>query len=111
LEYGMWSELGPQAYARSREESRFLPGVVVQSNERVFSEETAERVDGELTAMLRQLYERALAILSHNRRYLEELAQALLNEEVLEGDRIRGILHGASLPPAFEEEVVPAPAH
>jgi len=111
VQYGMSSELGPQAYARSREESRFLPGVVVQSNERVFSEDTAERVDGELTALLRQLYGRALSVLSHNRRYLENLAQALLTEEVLEGERIRSILDGASLPPDFEEETAPAPIH
>src|SRR5262249_33135217 len=80
VQYGMSELLGPQAYARSREESRFLPGVVVQSNERVYSEQTAEGVDIEVTTLLRRLYERAYDVLEHNRSYLESLAQALVTD-------------------------------
>jgi cell division protease FtsH len=98
VQYGMSKTLGPQAYAHSQQESRFLPGVVVQSNERVYSERTAEAVDEEVTDLLNRLESRAVAVLAHNRRYLEELAQTLLADEVLEGDRLRTILQGASLP-------------
>ena len=111
VQYGMSKKLGPQAYAHSREESRFLPGVVVQSNERVYSEQTAEGVDEEVTELLYRLEGRALDVLAHNRRYLEELAQTLLADEVLEGDRLRAILKGASLPPeASESEATRPPA-
>jgi cell division protease FtsH len=103
VQYGMSKRLGPQAYAHSREESRFLPGVVVQSNERVYSEQTAEGVDEEVTELLYRLESRAIDVLAHNRRYLEELAQTLLADEVLEGDRLRTILAGASLPPEAAE--------
>ena len=110
VQYGMSQNLGPQAYARSREESRFLPGVVVQSNERVYSEQTAELVDGEVTALLNRLYERALDVLSHNRRYLEALAQTLLDAEVIEGEHLRTILDGAALPPEREAPAPSAPS-
>src|SRR5215813_13934401 len=107
VQYGMSSELGPQAYARSREESRFLPGVVVQSNERVFSEVTAEGVDAEVTSLLRRLFDRAIEVILHNKHHLEALAQALLAEEVIDGDRLRALLAGASLPTDTDA----APAH
>jgi cell division protease FtsH len=112
LQYGMGDSLGPQAYGRSREESRFLPGVVVESRERLYSEQTAENVDAEVTALLRRLHDRALRVIRHNRHHLEELAQALLAEEVIDGDRLREVMKGASLPPESEpDELLVAPVH
>jgi cell division protease FtsH len=111
MSYGMGESLGPQAYGRSREESRFLPGVVVESRERVISEQTAEMVDAEVTALLRRLYERAVDIIQYNRAYLEELAATLLADEVIDGERLREILKGASVPPDREAPAAPAPVH
>ncbi len=111
VQYGMSETLGPQAYAHSREESRFLPGVVVQSNERVYSETTAENVDAEVTSLLRRLYERAHDVIQFNRRYLEALAHTLLAEEVVDGERLRELLEGASLPPDREVVASHPPVH
>ena len=111
MSYGMGDALGPQAYGRSREESRFLPGVVVESRERVISEQTAELVDSEVTQLLRTLYERALEVIRANRHYLDDLAAALLAEEVIDGERLRVILDGASMPPTAEVVAVAPPVH
>jgi cell division protease FtsH len=111
VQYGMSEVLGPQAYGRSREESRFLPGVVVESRDRLFSEQLAESIDGELTMLLRRLYERAVDIIQTNRAHLEALAQALLTDEVIDGERLRVILKDASLPPGREEAAAPPPVH
>jgi cell division protease FtsH len=111
MSYGMGEALGPQAYGRSREESRFLPGVVVESRERVISEQTAEAVDQEVTGLLRKLYERAVDIIAANRRYLDDLAAALLHNEVIDGDQLRVILRGATLPVARESVAYPPPVH
>jgi cell division protease FtsH len=113
LQYGMSESLGPQAYGRSREESRYLPGVVVERREHGFADQTAESIDAEVTALLRRLYERAVDVLVHNRHYLEELAGALLADEVIDGDRLRQLLEGASLPEALREipAAPPPPVH
>jgi len=55
-------------------------------------------VDGEVTALLRRLYERAVRVV--NRSQAEELAKALLEDEVVEGERLREVLRGATLPPS-----------
>lgn len=111
VQYGMSEALGPQAYAR-RDEARYLPGVpwMGDSRERVYSEQTAETVDAEVTSVLRRLYDRAVRVIQHNRHYLEELASALLADEVIDGDRLREILLGASLPVETTPEI-PAPVH
>jgi cell division protease FtsH len=111
LQYGMSESLGPQAYGRSREESRFLPGVLVEGREKGLSDQTAERVDVEVTALLRRLYDRAAEVLEHNRTHLEALAAALLADEVIDGDELRRILSGASLPEELREVQVPALVH
>jgi cell division protease FtsH len=101
VQFGMSETLGPQAYARSNQESKFLPGVVMEG-QRVYSERTAESVDAEVTELLRRIYDRAVEVISHNRRHLDSLAAALLTEEVIEGDRLRIILTGAGLPEAAQ---------
>src|SRR5262249_37559883 len=57
IQYGMSKTLGPQAYGRGREDARYLPGLVVESHERPYSEQMAEAVDAEVTVLLRRLYE------------------------------------------------------
>jgi cell division protease FtsH len=110
VQYGMSAALGPQAYGRGREESRYMPGMLVEGRERPYSEQTAELVDVEVTALLRRLFERALDVIQHNRRQLEDLAQALLAEEVIDGERLRTLLKGATLPEGVEGEELGATA-
>jgi len=97
VQYGMSEELGPQSYGGSFRESRFLPGVMMPT-ERLYSEHTARIVDGEVLIVLQACLERAISVIGHNREPLEKLADALLTDEVLEGDRLRELLRGAQVP-------------
>jgi cell division protease FtsH len=102
IQYGMGTTLGPQAY-RPRDEGRFL-GPTGNVEARVVSDKTAESVDDEVTALLRRLYDRALRVVKANRSQAESLARMLLDDEVVEGDRLREALRGATLPAELSVE-------
>ncbi len=101
VQFGMSTALGPQSYASGAKEARFLPGVVMQG-ERVYSEHTAEIVDAEVKQLLARCFERACEVIEHNRPNLEALAESLLQEEMIEGDRLRMILGNAVMPPGAD---------
>jgi cell division protease FtsH len=98
-QFGMSAALGPQSLAHldGTTQSRFLPGVTV-GGEKGYSEQTQQVIDGEVGDLLRRSFERALALLSHNRSQLLALAAGLREKEVLEGDELRVLLEGADLP-------------
>ncbi|HKA88252.1 MAG TPA: ATP-dependent zinc metalloprotease FtsH [Haliangiales bacterium] len=96
IQYGMGATLGPQAY-RPRDEARFL-GSSGAVETRLVSDRTAEAIDAEVTALLRRLHDRAIRVVKANRAQAEALAKALLEEEVVEGERLRETLRGAALP-------------
>jgi cell division protease FtsH len=99
-QFGMSGALGPQSLARlgGLQESRFLPGVTLPG-EKAYSERTQQLIDAEMGELLRRAYERAVALLEHNRTQLLELAARLRDKEVLEGDELRTVLEHAHLPP------------
>lgn len=105
IQYGMGEALGPQAYAAA-EGAKFLPTGMSMPSERLYSERTAERVDEEVASLLRSCMERTHVVISHNKRYLEQLAHVLLTEEILEGGRLREILEGASIPPEAAQPLI-----
>jgi cell division protease FtsH len=91
-EWGM-SELGPLAYRK--------PGNGFEHDRaHVLSEATAQRVDHEIRKVVIEAYDRAKMIVEGNRCAVEMMAKALLEEESLEAEEIRGLLErsGASLP-------------
>src|SRR5262249_13516481 len=96
IQYGMGATLGPQAY-RPRDEARFL-GASGAVETRPGSDRAAEAIDAEVTALLRRLHDRAIRVVKANRAQAEALAKALLEEEVVEGERLRETLRGAALP-------------
>jgi cell division protease FtsH len=77
-----------------------LPGVSLA--ERSYSERTQELIDTEVGELLRLSFERAMALLEHNRRQLLSLAALLRDKEVLEGDELRAVLEGAEAPPSLQ---------
>jgi cell division protease FtsH len=86
-EWGM-SELGPLAYRK--------PGNAYEPDRaHAVSESTAERVDDEIRKVVMGGYARARDIIVSNRPAMEQMAQALLDKESLEGDEIRALLDGA----------------
>ncbi len=90
-EWGMSEVFGPLNYSGSKQEV-FL-GRDFNSSERL-SEETAQRIDAEIRRLVMSQHERATKILSENRATLEQMAEALLEFETLDGDDLVKIIKG-----------------
>lgn len=63
----------------------------------MYSEVAAERVDAEVEGLLEQAHRQAYTILTEYRMTLEQLAQALLQEEKLERDQVLAIISGTPI--------------
>ena len=99
--YGM-SELGPLAFGK-KEEQIFLGREI--SQHRDFSEETAIKIDQEVSRIISEQYEVAKKILSDNKVAMEALTQALLERETLDSVQIRRIAAGLPLDDEDSREV------
>ena len=75
-------------------ESPFLGQQSVGEPGRIYSEVTAERVDTGVERLLEKAHRQARTVLSEHRAALERLAQALLQEEVLEREQVLAIIGG-----------------
>ena len=87
--WGMSDEIGPVAF-RQGEEHPFL-GKEMHAM-RDFSEQTAFRIDQEIQKFLREAMDRATTILSERRVQLDQIADALLEQESLGKAEIVAIL-------------------
>jgi cell division protease FtsH len=96
--WGM-SELGPQTFG-ANEELLFFGREVSRSQD--YSEETARRIDSEVSRLLRESHAAAKGLISSHREALDTLAKALLERETLDGEEARAML-AASLHPAQPE--------
>jgi cell division protease FtsH len=83
-EWGM-SELGPLAYG-SKEEPVFLGREFAQRAD--YSQDTAIRIDREVSRIVQAGYESATAILTEHRDVLERIAHDLLERETLDGEEV-----------------------
>jgi cell division protease FtsH len=95
-EWGM-SELGPLSFGK-KEEQIFLGREI--SQHRDYSEETAIRIDEEVKRIISNAYNRARAIIETHAKELVNVAEMLLEREVLDGAEVRLIIGGGELPPA-----------
>src|ERR1700736_3857311 len=93
-EWGMGEKTGLVAYELDGE-SPFLGQQPVGEPGRMYSEVTAERVDAEVERLLEEAHQQARTALSEHRAALERLAQALLQEEVLDRDQVLTIIADA----------------
>ena len=59
------------------------------------SDSTAKQIDKEVRALVDRGHEKALEILHHNRGLLEDIAQRILEKEVIEGDELKQTLEAA----------------
>jgi cell division protease FtsH len=107
-EWGMSDTLGPLTYGK-KEEAIFLGKEFNRHQD--YSEATALKIDSEIKRIVTEQYERATKILTDKREALVQVAEALLEHEVLDGVQINQILAGETMsvrprtpPPA------PAPA-
>jgi cell division protease FtsH len=97
--YGMSEELGPIAFERTQ--AQFLEGMT--NPRRQISPKVAEEIDRAVKAIITGAHQIALAILIKNRDLLEETAQTLLNQEILEGTELRDRLDRVQPPPEMAE--------
>ncbi len=86
---GMSDKLGPLTWGR-RQQLQFLGQ---QSEERNYSEATAQLIDAECTALVEEGRQRATDVLTQQRATLELLASTLEAREVLNGDEVERIIH------------------
>ncbi len=92
-EWGM-SDLGPLSYGKKQEEI-FLGREI--SQHRDYSEATAIQIDREVRKIVEGQMERVTTILAENKQKLVNLAEALMEHEVLEFDEIKRAIEGELL--------------
>ncbi len=86
--YGMSDRLGPIAFEKAQQQ--FLEGMT--NPRRQVSPRIAEEIDCEVKLVIDNAHQIASDILSCNQELLKELAQSLLDKEILEGEQLRSRL-------------------
>ena len=89
-EYGMSDALGAINYDGNKR-AKFLD-IPMPQERGMYAEETAVKIDREITRILTEAHETARGILAKNRDQLEKVTRRLLDVEVMEGDELRSIL-------------------
>ncbi len=95
--WGMSADLGPLSYDQG-EEQIFLGREI--SQHRDYSEETARKIDQEITRIIKDSYNRAKGVLEKNIDVLHKLAELLLEKETVLGRELDELIH--SLRPEFK---------
>ncbi len=99
-DWGM-STLGPIAYG-DNQDTVFLGREIGRSH--TYSEETARKIDAEITRIISEQYTRATELISAHRPALDKIAEALLEYETIEGKHVMEILQtGAIISPIIRE--------
>ena len=93
-DYGMGVELRDQVF-HEEEGGMFFDRM---TRERPFSEKTAEKIDAEVAALIKEAVKRAEIILKANKKPLEALTNALLEKETIDEEEVKEILKNAKLP-------------
>jgi cell division protease FtsH len=95
-DYGMSETLGNVSYGDDSQ-----GGMAQAFGKRAYSEQTAVSIDREVHELIDDLFGKTVAILEKNRDLLEEMAEFLKENEVLEGDQLKEMLGRVHL---FEKE-------
>ena len=80
--YGMSSDIGNLSYYNSTDDYGFT---------KPYSDKTAEKIDADVKAMVEEQYERAKEVLRNNMEGLTQLAETLLEKEVIFSDDLERI--------------------
>ncbi|MEN6320598.1 MAG: ATP-dependent zinc metalloprotease FtsH [Syntrophaceae bacterium] len=88
-EWGMSEEMGPLSYGK-KEEQIFLGREFAVHKD--YSEETAQRIDKEITRMVSESYKKAKKLLSDHIDILNKIATELLEKEVLNTSELDEII-------------------
>lgn len=96
--YGMDDKLGPIAYERTQQQ--FLDGM--STTRRTVGAQVASQIDEVVLEIVASAHQAAMHILVTNRALLDETAQHLLNQEVLDGEALADYLTRVRMPPGIE---------
>jgi cell division protease FtsH len=94
IEQGMGTKLRDQVFHEDN------GGMVFDkmTHERPYSDDTARVIDAEVAELIKEAAHRAEVVINENRKSLDKLAEALLEEETIEEVRVNEILKDAKLP-------------
>jgi cell division protease FtsH len=95
-QWGMSDKLGPIAFG-DREEQIFLGREIATRQD--YSEKTAQEIDSEVKGIISGCYDKARGILTEHEQQLHAVAEALLERETLDGEDVKILLSGGTLPP------------
>jgi cell division protease FtsH len=85
---GMSSELGPMVYGQ-KDELVFLGREI--SEQRDYSEEVAQKIDGEVRKLVNETYQKARSILMEHREKLDAVAKLLIEKETISKEEFENI--------------------
>ena len=68
------------------------------THERPYSDDTAKQIDEEVASLVKEAAKRAELVITHNRKSLDDLADALIKQETLEEKEITDVLKDAKMP-------------
>jgi cell division protease FtsH len=94
-DYGMSDNLGPVTFGK-KEEQIFLGREIAQHRD--YSERTAQRIDDEVSGIVKGAYEMTSQLIRDNIQILHGMANALLEKETLTGDDIERIMNASQAP-------------
>ncbi len=94
-EWGM-SELGPLSFGK-KEEQIFLGREIAQHRD--YSEDTAIRIDEQVKKLVQKGYDRAGKTIEEKSSALVQVAEMLLEREILDGAEVKSLIDGIPLPP------------
>ena len=94
-QYGMSDKLGMVQYT---EDDEFFLGRDMMRR-KSYSEDTAQRIDAEVRAIIKTQYDRAYALIHANRDKLEIIANSLLEFETLDGAQVEEIIRTGKFTP------------
>ena len=89
MQYGMSDELGAQVYGEANHEVFLGRDYAAGTN---YSQDTARRIDDEVTRLLNEGHDRARTILQENADQMRLMAKVLLERETVEGSAAQALL-------------------
>ena len=107
-EWGMSDAIGPLTFDK-KEKQPFLGRDI--SQHQGYSEESASRIDQEITRIVTSNYDRAREALQTHKSELTQIAEALLIREVLDADQVKEIATGRALEDPAAADAPESPAN
>ncbi|HEY5653280.1 MAG TPA: ATP-dependent zinc metalloprotease FtsH [Pontiella sp.] len=102
--YGMSEIIGPQNLERNNQQVFLGQGIASSQN---FSEETAQKIDHEVTRILTEAQNTTMKILTENKDKLIALSELLIEREVLDFEQVDAIMKTGKLPEEVAEKDSP----